>query len=102
MFFADRARQPDIRYEQWLDGVRILDQSGTDMPDYEVTRLLGAQWTGENLDYRTNDGTLVVTDPSLHRPGPRALLVRCDQLLHALTHHVPTMQTRNHKNRSAD
>ncbi|WP_107659339.1 NACHT domain-containing protein [Nocardia suismassiliense] len=85
LFFADRARESDIRYEQWWDAVRIMDESGTDMPDHEVAQLLGAQWTGENLDYRSNDGTLVVTDPSLHTPGPRALLVRRDYLLHALT-----------------
>lgn len=52
-------------------------------PDPRLTHLLDARWTGTNLDFSSDD-SLVLSDPSLHAGGPRALLARRSHLIDSL------------------
>lgn len=70
------------------------DMDAYDAPNPALVALLGAQWSGNYLDY-VREGALMITDPALSLgSGPRALLVRAGPFLDALrTHHIAATVT---------
>ncbi|QQG95593.1 hypothetical protein HBE99_00825 [Mycobacteroides chelonae] len=79
----------------WADELRVSYRIGaswdaigsrdTSAPDAALANMLGATWTGHNLDY-TCGGTLMITDPAVsERSGPRALLVRSAPFMQVLS-----------------
>ena len=58
-----------------------IDQSyAVSLPHYEFVRKLGLKWSGNAGDYVDGAGKLAAFDPSAHKAGPRALLLREDLL----------------------
>ena len=58
-----------------------IDQSyAISLPHYEFVRKLGLKWSGNAGDYVDGAGKLAAFDPSAHKAGPRALLLREDLL----------------------
>lgn len=103
---------PYYGYEGWTDGGRLghtapaellvthdeyfrdsgsMDYSNRDvytihLPCSLLVKGLGLKWVGEEGVYRDPRGVAVVKDPSVHEPGPGALLVNRDTLMEFLDH----------------
>jgi hypothetical protein len=63
-----------------------LDESfSISLPAPDLVRGLGLSWGGIEGRYVDASGELVAFDPSVHEPGPRALLVRTESILRYLS-----------------
>ena len=57
------------------------------MPDHKFIERLGLKWSGNGADYLDESGTLIAFDPTAHKDGPSALLIREDVLRQYLSEH---------------
>ncbi len=80
-------RTSAFEYHQEASGFDCSVNAGftLHLPDEAIVKAMDLTWTGNAADFRGPDGEVLTQDPSAHRTGPAALLLRRD-MIEEMTH----------------